>query len=62
MLDGDQKDQKFVGSDIEDDQAGVCTDILNRTWIEVPRQDQWNPQVSIPTPVRARADPGTGFM
>lgn len=43
MLGGDQKDQKFVGSDIEDDQAEDCTDTLNRTWIEVPRQDQWNP-------------------
>lgn len=46
MLDGDQKDQKFVGSDIEDvpnAEVGSCESWLNRTWIEVPRQDQWNP-------------------
>jgi hypothetical protein len=43
MLDGDQKDQKFVGTDIQDGDAGVCERILNRTILEIPRQDQWNP-------------------
>jgi len=43
MLDGDQKDRKFVGTDIMDGEAGECGVILNRTILEVPRQDQWNP-------------------
>jgi hypothetical protein len=47
MLDGDQKDQKFVGTDIQDVEgeggAGTCKSLLNRTIIEIPRQDQWNP-------------------
>lgn len=43
MLDGDQKDQKFVGTDIKDSDAGVCEHFLNRTILEIPRQDQWNP-------------------
>jgi hypothetical protein len=43
MLDGDQKDQKFVGTDIQNGDAGVCEHILNRTILEIPRQDQWNP-------------------
>jgi hypothetical protein len=43
MLDGDQKDQKFVGTHIQDGDAGVCERILNRTILEIPRQDQWNP-------------------
>jgi hypothetical protein len=43
MLDGDQKDQKFLGTDIQDGEAGECESLLNRTTIEIPRQDQWNP-------------------
>ena len=43
MLDGDQKDQKFVGTDIQDGDAGECEYISNRTFLEIPRQDQWNP-------------------
>jgi hypothetical protein len=45
MLDGDQKDQKFVGSDIQEGDAGECKQWLNRTTLEIPRQDQWNPYV-----------------
>jgi len=43
MLDGDQKDQKFVGTDIQDGDAAECEHIHNRTFLEIPRQDQWNP-------------------
>jgi hypothetical protein len=43
MLDGDQKDQKFVGTDIMDGIAGECDLSFNRTILEIPRQDQWNP-------------------
>jgi hypothetical protein len=46
MLNGDQKDQKFVGTDIQDGDAGVCEHLLNRTMLEIPRQDQWNPYVT----------------
>jgi hypothetical protein len=47
MLDGDQKDQKFVGTDIQvikgEQGLEICKSLLNRTIIEIPRQDQWNP-------------------
>jgi hypothetical protein len=49
MLDGDQKDQKFVGTDIKDGEAGECDMLLNRTILEIPRQDQWNPSVTLPS-------------
>lgn len=49
MLDGDQKDQKFVGSDIKPGDAGDCKQLLNRTTLEIPRQDQWNPYVLCPS-------------
>lgn len=48
MLDGDQKDQKFVGSDMKEGDAGECKQLLNRTTLEIPRQDQWNPYVLCP--------------
>ena len=59
MLDGDQKDQKFVGTDIQDGDAGMCEHSANRTILEVPRQDQWNPQVRS---FLQRCADETGFM
>lgn len=43
MLADDQRFIKFVGTNIEEGEAEDCIEHLNRTWIEIPRQDRWNP-------------------